>query len=137
VRVPLGSEALWRMLSHLAIGQRGIGDVETLRALLSLYNLQSMGNVQVGRSNERQLDAVRKLARETVTRLVYGIPIRAARIRIELDETGFPGPGNAFVFGAVLNALFGSLVSVNAASEVVVTLVPSKAEFAWPVQIGQ
>lgn len=136
VRVPLGSEALWRMLSHLAIGQRGIGDVETLRALLSLYNLQSMGNVQVGRSNERQLDAVRRLARETVTRLVYGIPIRAARIRIELDETGFPGPGNAFVFGAVLNALFGSLVSVNAASEVVITLVPSKAEFAWPVQIG-
>ncbi|MDC0675958.1 type VI secretion system baseplate subunit TssF [Nannocystis radixulma] len=136
VRVPLGSEALWRMLSHLAIGQRGLIEVEALRALLGLYNLQGLGNVQIGRGNERQIEAVRRLQRETVTRLVYGIPIRAVRTRIELDETGFPSAGNAFVFGAVLNALFGSLVSLNAASEVVITLVPSKAEFAWPVQIG-
>ncbi|MFY0539597.1 type VI secretion system baseplate subunit TssF [Nannocystis pusilla] len=136
IRVPLGSEALWRMLSHLAIGQRGLVEVEALRALLGLYNLQGLGNVQIGRGNERQIESVRRLARETVTRLVYGIPIRAVRTRIELDETGFPSAGNAFVFGAVLNALFGSLVSLNAASEVVITLVPSKAEFAWPVQIG-
>lgn len=136
VRVPLGSEALWRMLSHLAIGQRGLIEVEALRALLGLYNLQGLGNVQIGRGNERQIEAVRRLQRETVTRLVYGVPIRAVRTRIELDETGFPSAGNAFVFGAVLNALFGSLVSLNAASEVVITLVPSKAEFAWPVQIG-
>lgn len=136
VRVPLGAEALWRLLSHLAIGQRGLVEVEALRALLGLYNLQSLGNVQIGRGNERQIEAVRRLQRETVTRLVYGIPIRAVRTRIELDEAGFPSAGNAFVFGAVLNALFGSLVSLNAASEVVITLVPSKAEFAWPVQIG-
>lgn len=136
VRVPLGSEALWRLLSHLSIGQRGLGDVESLRALLGLYNLQSLGNVQIGRSNERQIEAVRKLSRETVTRLIYGVPVRGVRTRVELDETGFPGVGNAFVFGAMLNALFGSLVSLNAASEVVVTLVPSKAEFPWPVQFG-
>ncbi|MDC0721103.1 type VI secretion system baseplate subunit TssF [Nannocystis bainbridge] len=136
IRVPLGSEALWRMLSHLAIGQRGLVEVEALRALLGLYNLQGLGNVQIGRGNERQIESVRRLQRETVTRLVYGIPIRAVRTRIELDESGFPSAGNAFVFGGVLNALFGSLVSLNAASEVVITLVPSKAEFAWPVQIG-
>jgi type VI secretion system protein ImpG len=136
VRVPLGSEALWRLLSHLAIGQRGVTEVEPLRALLGLYNLQSLSNIQLGRSNERQIEAVRKLQRETVTRLVYGIPVRAVRTRIELDETGFASAGNAFVFGAVLNSLFGSLASLNSACEVMITLAPSKAEYAWPVQIG-
>jgi len=134
--VPLGSEALWRLLSHLAIGQRGVTEVEPLRALLGLYNLQSLSNIQLGRSNERQIEAVRKLQRETVTRLVYGIPVRAVRTRIELDETGFASAGNAFVFGAVLNSLFGSLASLNSACEVMITLAPSKAEYAWPVQIG-
>lgn len=136
VRVPLGSEALWRLLSHLAIGQRGLADVDALRALLGLYNLQGLADAQVGRSNERQIEAVRKMTRETVTRLIYGVPVRGVRTRVELDEAGFPGIGGAFVFSAALDQLFGSLVSLNAASELAVTLTPSRTEYPWPLRHG-
>ena len=56
--------------------------------------------------------------------------------RVELDESGFPSVGNAFIFSALLSELSGSLVELNAASEVVATLSASKLEFPWPVQIG-
>jgi len=82
------------------------------------------------------IDAIRKVQREMVTRLVYGVPIRATRTRVELDESGFPSIGNAFLFSALLSELSGSLVELNAASEVIATLSASKLEFPWPVQIG-
>lgn len=136
VRVPLGNDALWRLLSHLALGQRGLADVESLRAMLGLYNVQGLNQMEDGRINERQIEAIRKVSREMVTRLVYGVPIRATRTRVELDEAGFPSIGNAFIFSALLSELSGSLVELNAASEVVATLSASKLEFPWPVQIG-
>ena len=136
VRVPLGTDALWRLLSHLALGQRGLADVESLRSMLALYNVQGLNQMEDGRINERQIEAIRKVTREMVTRLVHGVPIRAVRTRIELDEAGFPSVGNAFIFSALLSELSGSLVELNAASEVVATLSASKMEFPWPVQIG-
>lgn len=136
VRVPLGTDALWRLLSHLALGQRGLADVESLRAMLGLYNVQGLNQMEDGRINERQIEAIRRVSREMVTRLVYGVPIRAVRTRVELDESGFPSVGNAFIFSALLSELSGSLVELNAASEVVATLSASKLEFPWPVQIG-
>lgn len=135
VRVPLGAEAQWRLLSHLALNQRGLTSAEMLRALLGLYNLFGKLHAQIGRRNERQIEAIRKVEQEAVTRMVRGVPIRAVRTRIELDAAAVP-PGNAFMFGTVLHELYGSLVHLNAASEVQVELHPSKTELKWPVKIG-
>ena len=63
--------------------------------------------------------------------------LRAGRAHaVEADEAGFPSIGNAFLFSALLSELSGSLVELNAASEVIATLSASKLEFPWPVQIG-
>ncbi|MBK8262278.1 MAG: type VI secretion system baseplate subunit TssF [Nannocystis sp.] len=136
VRMALGIEALWRLLSHLAANQRGPADAEALRGLLSLYNFYAGADAQLGPTNERQIEAVRQVSREAVTRLIRGVPVRAIRTTIELDERGFPGQGRAHLFGAALSELFASLVNINAASEVRVVLLPSKQEYVWPVRIG-
>ncbi|MBL9104856.1 MAG: type VI secretion system baseplate subunit TssF [Myxococcales bacterium] len=136
VRVPLGSDALWRLLSHLALGQRGLKDLESLKGLLRLYDVQGLNQMEDGRIGERQIEAIRSVEREMVTRMVLGVPVRAVRTRVELDEAGFPSVGNAFLFSALLSELSGSLTELNSASEVVATLSASKMEFRWPVQIG-
>jgi len=135
VRVPLGAEAQWRLLSHLALNQRGLTSAEMLRALLGLYNLFGKSHAQIGRRNERQIEAIRKVDQEAVTWMVRGVPIRAVRTRIELDEAAVP-LGHAYVFGTVLHELYGSLVHLNAASIVQLELHPSKTELKWPVKIG-
>jgi len=136
VRVPLGSDALWRLLSHLALGHRGLRDLESLRGMLRLYDVQALNNMEDGRIGERQIEAIRSVEREMVTRMVLGVPVRAIRTRLELDETGFASVGNAFLFSALISELSGSLTELNSASEVVATLSASKMEFRWPVQIG-
>lgn len=136
VRMALGSEALWRLLSHLALNQRGPADADALRGLLRLYNFHAVANAQRGRLNERVIDAVRDVRRDAVTRLIRGVPIRTVRTTVELDERGFAGIGNAYVFGGVLDDLYGSHVNINVASELRVVLSPSKLEFSWPVRIG-
>ena len=136
VRIPLGSDALWRLLSHLALGHRGLRDLESLRGMLRLYDVQGLNNMEDGRIGERQIEAIRSVEREMVTRMVLGVPVRATRTRLELDETGFASIGNAFLFSALISELSGSLTELNSASEVVATLSASKMEFRWPVQIG-
>jgi type VI secretion system protein ImpG len=136
VRVPLGSDALWRLLSHLALGHRGLRDLESLRGMLRLYDVQGLNGMEDGRIGERQIEAIRSVEREMVTRMVLGVPVRAIRTRLELDETGFASVGNAFLFSALISELSGSLTELNSASEVVATLSASKMEFRWPVQIG-
>jgi type VI secretion system protein ImpG len=79
---------------------------------------------------------VLNVEREAVTRLIRGVPVRAVRTTVELDERGFPGQGRAYLFGAALNEFYGSLVNINVASELRVVLIPSKQEYVWPVSIG-
>ncbi|MBP9897162.1 MAG: type VI secretion system baseplate subunit TssF [Gemmatimonadales bacterium] len=136
VRMALGSDALWRLLSHLALNQRGPADAESLRGLLHLYNFHGAANAQRGRLSARTIDAVRDVRREAVTRLVRGVPIRTVRTTVELDERGFLGLGHARLFGCVLDDLYGSHININVASELRTVLSPSRVEFTWPVRIG-
>lgn len=136
VRLALGQEALWRLLSHLALNQRGPADADALRGLLRLYNFHALSNADRGPANARQIDAIRDLTREPVTRMVRGVPMRAIRTTIELDERNFPGVGSAYVFGQALDDLFGSLVPINAASELRILLTPSRQGYTWPLRLG-
>lgn len=136
MRMALGSEALWRLLSHFALNQRGPVDAESLRSLLRLYNFHAAGHAKRGSANARQVEAIRGLHREPVTRTIRGVPLRAVRTSVELDERSFPGVGNAYLFGRVLDDLFGSLVNINAASELRVVLMPTGQEFVWPLRVG-
>lgn len=136
VRLALGQEALWRLLSHLALNQRGPADADALRALLRLYNFHALTNADRGPANARQIDAIRHLTREPVTRMVRGVPMRAIRTTVELDERNFPALGPAYLFGQVLDDLFGSLVPINAASELRILLTPSRQDYAWPLRLG-
>jgi type VI secretion system protein ImpG len=136
VRLALGQEALWRLLSHLALNQRGPADADSLRALLRLYNFYALSHAERGPANDRQIDAIRGLSRQAVTRLVRGVPMRAIRTTIELDERNFSGIGPAYLFGQVLDDLLGSLVPINAASELYLRLLPSRQEFTWELRLG-
>ena len=136
VRMALGEETLWRLLSHLALNQRGPVDGEALRGLLRLYNFHAVAGTQRGRLAERTVEAVRDVQREAVTRLVRGTPIRTVRTTVELDERGFAGVGNAVALGCVLDDLYASHININVASELRVVLNPSRLEYAWPVRIA-
>ena len=137
VRPSLGSELHWRLLSHLAINRQSLGDVETLRSLLALYNFQKDSSPVVGRANELKIEAIRSVDSTPITRMMQGAPVRGVQTFIELDEARLGPAGEAFLFGCVLDELFASHASLNSFNELRVRLHPSKTVLRWPARSGR
>lgn len=136
IRPPLGSELHWRLVSHLAANRSPLSRAETLRALLELYNFPAFVDQHSGRGNQLRIDGIHAADSRPARRILDGAPVRGTRIAVELEETHFASPGDAFLFGAVLDELFASQVGLNSFTEVSVRLQPSGREYAWPPRSG-
>lgn len=136
VSAPLGSELHWRLLSHLAVTQRTLTEEQALRGLLSLYNLQALGDVAAARGNSARIEAVRSVRAAPARRLYRGAPVQGTRVLIDVEENNFASAGDLYVFGCVLDCLFASFVGMNSFSELNFKTLPSQREFVWPLRIG-
>lgn len=137
IRPRLGSELLWRMLSHLAVGRSSLGERDTLQAILDLYNFQRDISPSAGRANELKVESIRDVKSEPTTRLVGGAPARGVETRIEVEEAKLGTPGEAFLFGCVLDELFATHVPMNSFNELHLVLHPSKMDLRWTARSGQ
>jgi type VI secretion system protein ImpG len=135
-RPPLGAELHWRLLAHLAMNQRSLVDAGALRELLGLYNFQTLVDEPAARANQLRIDAVRALESRPVTRFFERAPVRGHLSTLELDEASFAGPGEAFLFGCVLDELLASYVTLNSFHQLVLRLQPSQAELQWSPRNG-
>jgi type VI secretion system protein ImpG len=136
VRPPLGGELHWRLVSHLASTRASLGRPEALRALLELYNLAGLADQQAGRANQLRIDGILAAEVSPSRRVLDGAPVRGARIALELDEPHYASPGDAFLFGAVLDELFAAQAPINSFTEVTARLSPSGREIAWTPRNG-
>ncbi len=136
VRPPLGSELHWRLLSHLALNQRSLMDAGALKAVLELYNFQATADQPTARANQLRIESLSGVTGKPITRFLQGAPVRGTQVAIDVEEAGFTGLGDAFLFGSVLDELFASSVSLNAFSEVLLRIQPSQVEYRWPPRNG-
>jgi type VI secretion system protein ImpG len=137
VRPPLGSELHWRLLSHLSLNQRSLMEPGTLKALLELYNFQTTADQPAARANQLRVQSLRNVTGKPATRFLQGTPVRGAQVTLDVEEAGFTGLGDAFLFGSVLDELFASYVSLNAFSELSLRIQPSQVEYRWPPRNGR
>ena len=137
IRPPLGTEIHWRLVAHLAANRASIASPEGLRALLGLYNLQILSDQQSGRANVLRVESVRGVASALSHRIIKGAPARGTRFVIDVDEAGFAGPGDAFLFGRALDDLLASQASLTSFVQLALRLNPSLREYAWPPRDGQ
>ncbi|MFP2923987.1 type VI secretion system baseplate subunit TssF [Pyxidicoccus sp. 3LG] len=135
-RPPLGTELHWRLLSHLAVNQQSLSDASALRRLLDLYNFHALTDNLAARTNRLRINALRTSQTRSGTRFLEGVPVRGNRTTLELDESGFLGVGDAFLFGCVLDELLSTNVTLNAFHELAVRLHPSQTEYTWSPRNG-
>jgi type VI secretion system protein ImpG len=136
VRPALGSELHWRLLSHLAATRFSLADVQVLRTMLDLYNVQGLVDQQSGRANRLRIEGVRQVEATAVRRLLGGAPVRGTRMALELDEAHFASVGDAFLFASVVDELLAARAGLNTFSELAVRLQPSQRDYAWPPRNG-
>jgi type VI secretion system protein ImpG len=136
LRPPLGTELLWRVLAHVGLVKRSVSEPGLLSSLLGLYNFQAFGDEPVGRANSRRAESVQSVQVEPSRRLVQGALVRGQRTLVELDETGFVGPGDAFLFGCVLDELLSAHLTLNAFHTLRTRQLPSRTETEWTPRTG-
>jgi len=131
------NEMVRRLVADLASNRASIASPEGLRALLGLYNLQILSDQQSGRANVLRVESVRGVASALSHRIIKCAPARGTRFAIDVDEAGFAGPGDAFLFGCALDDLLASQASLSSFVELTLRLTPSLREYAWPPRNGQ
>ncbi len=136
VRPPVGSEAHWRLLSHLALNRISLAGPAQLQALLSLYNFQVDSDVPKARANALRIAAIRGLEGSRERSFVHGAPVFGQRSLVELEDSGFAGAGDLFLFGNVLDHLFASNLTLNSFHALSIRTFPSRLELAWTPRSG-
>ncbi len=133
---PMGRELQWRVLSHMAMSYRSITEIEVLRALVDIYNFQAITDRQAARANQLRQQAVKAVKVRPTDRLYRGAPVRGVAADIELDEGGFSGEGEMYLFASVLNEMFSSYVSLNSFTQLTVTGTNTRVVYKWEPKAG-
>jgi type VI secretion system protein ImpG len=133
---PFGRDQQWRVVAHAAMNLTSIADVQVLRAALDVYNFQARIDAQAARENELRLAALQTVRLSPAEQLYRGAPIRGVAIDIGVADSGFVGPGDMYLFGAILERFFASYVSINSFSRVTLEGSPSRQRFTWPARNG-
>jgi type VI secretion system protein ImpG len=136
VPAPTGRDLLWRVVAHASMGLRSLAEPDVLRAALAVYNLPASVDRQAERAAELRLGALRDVRVGPAEQLYRGAVVRGVAIDIDVDEKGFDGEGDVFLFSAVLDRLFAEYVSLNSFARTTTHGVQSKLKIAWPPRIG-
>ncbi len=136
VPVPLGRELQWRAIAHASMGLRSLLEPNVLRTMLSVYNLIGLVDRQAERANELRIQAVREIRVQPFEHLYRGSSVRGISVDLDLDETGFAGDGDLYLFGSVLDRLFASYVPLNSLANTAVHGIQSHVRYAWPARSG-
>lgn len=133
---PVGRELQWRVLAHMAMSYRSITELEVLRATVDIYNFQAIIDRQAARANQLRIAAIKSIKVRPTDRLYRGAPIRGVAAEIELDEGGFAGEGDMYLFASILNEIFSSYVSLNSFTQLTVTGTNTRVVYKWEPKTG-
>lgn len=137
IRPPLGKALHWRLLAHLALNHASLTEAEHFRELLRVYEFQAEHDERRAQAHRRMLEGIREVKVTFAERLIRGAAARGVHTEIELHEDHFTGEGDAYLFATILDRFLGLYVTVNAFSELKVTMTRTKQEYAFAPRWGE
>jgi type VI secretion system protein ImpG len=137
LRPPSGPDALWRLLSHLALNYLSLVEEgkDALQHILNLYNFSDSIYLQNQIAGITKVNSSRHFARVITENGMTSA--RGTRVELELDEEQFVG-GGVYLFASVLERFLGSYVSMNSFSQLAASTLQRKEVLReWPPRAGQ
>lgn len=133
---PVGRELQWRVLAHMAMSYRSIAELEVLRSTVDIYNFQAIHDRQAARANQLRIAAIKSVSVRPTDRLYRGAPVRGVRADLELDENGFAGEGEMYLFASIIDQMFASYVSLNSFTQLSVRGTNTNVIYGWEPKSG-
>lgn len=133
---PLGTNLLWRLLSHLSLNHLSLARSENLRAILELYLFPGGHNQPAVLANRKRIAGIEHVASKGAARLVSGVMMRGQEVTLRVRHDHFASQGDLFVFGSVLDHFLGSYASINTYTKLIVEEVVKGDIYQWPARLG-
>ena len=133
---PLGTNLLWRLISHLSLNYLSLARTENLQALLELYLFPGSRDPVATTANRKRIKGIEGLDAKLSDRLVSGVVMRGQEIRLKVRQDHFAGPGDLFLFGCVMDRFLGGYASINTFTRTTVQEVAKGEAYEWPARVG-
>lgn len=122
---------LWNLLAHLTVNYLPQANLDNLKVLLNLYNPTNQADAKEKAANSKRVESLQKLEITQVERLFRGQLIRGRSIEVTIDGTGFSSQGDIYIFGELLNYLYGQFTDLNSFTELVLINENTGEELKW------
>jgi type VI secretion system protein ImpG len=133
---PLGTDLLWRLISHLSLNYASLSNIENLQALLNLYLFKDPRKPEAFLANEKRVAGIQGIASKGADRLVSRVMMRGREIQLEARHDHFASQGDLFLFGSVLDHFLGSYASINTFTLLTLREVITGEMHQWPARLG-
>jgi len=133
---PVGSNFLWRLISHLSLNYLSLASTDNFRALLDLYIFSESQNQPLILANKKRICGIERLVDKAADRIFRGMPLRGRDITLTLREDHFASTGDMFVFGCVLDQFLGGYASINSFTRLTIDEVLRGEQYSWPARLG-
>jgi len=136
VDAPTGEELLWACIGHTALNFMSLGNTDTAKSLLRLYNSFRTNDHTIRLANERQIDGIQSLSTMPETRIYRGTVVRGQVVTMVCDQSNWPSVGSMYLWGCVLARFFATYASINMYTRFEIKDRNTGVEFKWPAMLG-
>jgi len=133
---PLGTNLLWRLISHLSLNYASLSNTENLQTLLNLYLFRDPRKPEASLANQKRVAGIQSIESRGADRLVSGVLTRGRDIELEARHDHFASQGDLFLFGSIIDHFLGSYASINAFTRLSLREVLTGEIYQWPARLG-
>ena len=133
---PLGTNLLWRLISHLSLNYASLSNTENLQTLLNLYLFRDPRKPEASLANQKRVAGIQSIESRGTDRLVSGVLTRGRDIELEARHDHFASQGDLFLFGSIIDHFLGSYASINAFTRLSLREVLTGEIYQWPARLG-
>jgi len=133
---PLGTDLLWRLISHLSLNYASLSTTENVQALLNLYLFKDPRKPEALLANQKRVAGIQGIESRGADRLVSRVMMRGRDIKVEARHDHFASQGDLFLFGSILDHFLGSYASINTFTMLTLREVITGETYQWPARLG-
>jgi len=133
---PIGTNLLWRLLSHLSLNYTSLATAENLRAILDLYNFEESRDRPAFLANQKRINGIEKITSTASDRLISGTMMRGLEVRVDARQDHFASTGDLYLFGSIVDYFLGVYASMNTYTRFSVKESLKGDIYQWPARVG-
>ena len=130
-RPSLGSDSMWRVVSHARLNLQAFSHVDTLKEFLVLYSPEGGDPARLS-AVKRRIQGIDELTVQAVTEMHQGALIRGHLYILKMNRDFFAGSGDLILMGEMLVHFFAGVVPLNSFIRLIVVDAVSGEQVEWP-----